>query len=477
MSSAPVAERAATSPPGPPDRPGGRPLAVVLAAISVPMFMVTLDNLVVTTALPVIRTELGASLTDLQWFVNAYTLPFAALLLTAAALGDRIGRRRLFIAGIGLFTLASAACALATEPWMLTTARAVQGAAGAAVMPLSLTLLAAAVPDRLRNAAIGIWGGISGLGVAVGPLVGGAVAEGLDWTWIFWLNVPIGLLAIGLAAITLRESRGPSSRLDPLGLTLSTAGVLALVWGVVHGEEHGWTSTGVLAALTGGTVLIYGFLWWERRAPAPMLPLRLFRSRTFSLVNAVAFTFSLGVFGSVFLLAQFFQVAQGLGPLEAGVRTMPWTMAPMVVAPLAGLLVGRLGVRNLIVAGQGTLAIALGWIALVSTADVAYAMLAAPLALAGIGMGLTLAPISTATLASVPAPARGVASGTTNSIRELGVAVGVAVLASVFATNGGYGSGTSFVDGLKPAVAVGAVVVAVGAVLAFWLPRTTTPID
>jgi len=233
----------------------------------------------------------------------------------------------------------------------------------------------------------------------------------------------------------------------------------------------------VLAALAGGTALICGFLWWERRAPAPMLPLRLFRSRTFSLVNAVAFTFSVGVFGSVFLLAQFFQVAQGLSPLQAGVRTMPWTMAPMVVAPLAGLLVGRLGVRNLIVAGQGTLAVALGWIALVSTADVGYAVLAAPLALAGIGMGLTFAPISTATLASVPASARGVASGTNNSIRELGVAVGVAVLASVFASNGGYGSGESFVDGLMPAVAVGAVVVAVGAVLALLLPRTTTPVD
>ncbi|MGC5287894.1 DHA2 family efflux MFS transporter permease subunit [Micromonospora sp. DT231] len=471
-----VTESAAMIPPGPPDRPDGPSLAAVLAAVGVPMFMVTLDNLVVTTALPVIRTELGASLTDLQWFVNAYTLPFAALLLTAAALGDRIGRRRLFLAGIGLFTLASATCALATEPWMLIAARAVQGAAGAAVLPLSLTLLAAAVPERLRNAAIGIWGGISGLGVAVGPLVGGAVVEGLDWTWIFWLNVPVGLLAIGLAAITLRESRGPSSRLDPAGLGLSTGGVLALVWAVVHGEEHGWTSPGVVAALVGGTALICGFLWWERRTSTPMLPLRLFRSRTFSLVNAVAFTFSVGVFGSVFLLAQFFQVVQGLSPLEAGIRTMPWTMAPMVVAPLAGLLVGRLGVRTLIVAGQGALAIALGWIALVSTADVAYGVLAVPLALAGIGMGLTFAPISTATMASVPEGARGVASGTNNSVRELGVAVGVAVLASVFAAHGGYATGTTFVDGLRPAVAVGAAVVALGAVLALWLPRTT-PVD
>ncbi|MFY1688098.1 DHA2 family efflux MFS transporter permease subunit [Plantactinospora sp. WMMB782] len=452
-------------------RTPARPLAAVLAAVGIPMFMVTLDNLVVTTALPVIRTELGASLTDLQWFVNAYTLPFAALLLTAAALGDRVGRRRLFLAGIALFTLASAACALATEPWMLTAARAVQGMAGAAVMPLSLTLLAAAVPDRLRDAAIGVWGGISGLGVAVGPVVGGAVVEGLDWTWIFWLNVPVGLLALLLAATVLRESHGPAARLDPVGLVLSTAGVFALVWGVVHGQDHGWTSTRVLVALLGGGVLVVAFLGWETRTPVPMLPLRLFRSRAFSVVNVVAFTFSLGVFGSVFLLAQFFQVAQGHSPLDAGIRTMPWTMAPMVVAPLAGLLVGRLGVRTLVVTGQAMLAVALGWLALASTAEVDYAALVVPLALAGIGMGLTFAPMSTATMASVPVGSRGVASGTNNSVRELGVAVGVAVLASVFAANGAYTSGTSFVQGLTPAVLVGAAVVATGALVALLLPR------
>ncbi|MFY1673416.1 DHA2 family efflux MFS transporter permease subunit [Plantactinospora sp. WMMB334] len=443
----------------------------MLAAVGVPMFMVTLDNLVVTTALPVIRTQLGASVTDLQWFVNAYTLPFAALLLSAAALGDRVGRRRLFLAGIALFTLASAACALATEPWMLTAARAVQGVAGAAVMPLSLTLLVSAVPDRLRNAAIGIWGGVSGLGVAVGPVVGGAVVEGLDWTWIFWLNVPIGVLALGLSATVLRESTGPASRLDPVGLLLSTAAVLALVWGVVHGQEHGWTSARILAALVGGTLLLGAFLGWESRTPVPMLPLRLFRSRGFGVVNIVAFTFSVGVFGSVFLLAQFFQVAQGHSPLHAGIRTMPWTMAPMLVAPLAGLLVSRLGIRTLVVAGQAMLALALGWLALVSTAEVAYAALAVPLALAGVGMGLTFAPMSTATMATVPRESRGLASGTYNTVRELGVAVGVAALASIFAANGDYSSPASYVDGVRPAVLAGAAVVAAGALLAVRLPH------
>ncbi|GAA1973233.1 MFS transporter [Amycolatopsis minnesotensis] len=455
----------------PPEAPRRRPLVVVLAATGIPMFMVTLDNLVVTTALPVIKTRLGASLAELQWFVNAYTLSFAALLLTAAALGDRLGRRRVFLGGIAVFTVASAACAVASEPWMLTAARAVQGIGGAAVMPLSLTLLSAAVPERKRDAAIGIWSGLSGLGVAIGPLVGGAVASGLDWTWIFWLNVPVGLVAFPLAAVVLRESRGGAGRLDPLGLALSTAGVFALLWGLVHGSEHGWYEPATLLALLGGAALLGGFLVWEHRSAAPMLPLRLFRSRAFSAVNSTAFLFSVGVFGSVFLLSQFFQIVQGLSPLDAGLRTLPWTMAPMVVAPLAGLFAERIGPRVLIVTGQALLAAGLGWLALLVSTDVRYAAMVPPLALAGIGMGLTYAPMSTVALASVPRDSHGIASGSHSTVRELGVAFGVAVLASVFTAFGGYGDRTAFVAGLVPAMKAGAAVVAVGGLLAVLLPR------
>jgi EmrB/QacA subfamily drug resistance transporter len=465
-----------------PDRPAAasghqrpRPLAAVLAAVGIPMFMVTLDNLVVTTALPAIRTSLGASITDLQWFVNAYTLPFAAFLLTAAALGDRIGRRRMFVGGIILFTLASAAAALAAEAWQLTAARAVQGLAGAAVAPLSLTLLAQAVPDRLRNAAVGIWGGISGLGVAVGPVVGGAVVEGLDWSWIFWLNVPVGVVAVVLAATVLRESRGDAVRLDPLGLVLSAAGMLLLVWGVVDGPDRGWSSSRVLTMLISGAALIAAFVLWQRRARSPMMPLTLFRSRGFSLVNVVTLTFSAGAFGSVFLLAQFFQVVQGLSPLDAGIRTLPWTMAPMVVAPLAGIFADRIGLRNLIVAGQVSLAAGVFWIAAATTTTVGYSELVVAFVLAGVGMGLTFAPISTMALASVRPGERGVASGANNTIRELGVAVGVAVLASVFSSYGDYSSRESFVDGIVPAVMVGAAVIAVGAVAALRLPGRVSP--
>ena len=448
-----------------------RPPAAVLAAVGVPTFMVTLDNLVVSTALPVIRTDLGASLTDLQWFVNAYTLPFAAFLLTAAALGDRIGRRRMFIAGLVVFTLASAAAALAGTPAQLTAARAVQGLGGAAVAPLALTLLAQAVPDRLRTAAVGIWGGINGLGVAVGPVVGGAVVEGLDWHWIFWLNVPVGVVAVVLAATVLDESRGGARRLDPLGLLLSAAGMLLLVWGVVDGPDHGWTSARVLGMLLGGTALTAAFLAWQARNPAPMLPLRLFRSPGFGLVNLVTLTFSAGAFGAVFLLAQFFQVVQGLSPLDAGLRTLPWTMAPMVVAPLAGIFGDRIGQRNLIFAGQVLLAAGLGWIGLATATDVTYTDLVVAFTLAGIGMGLTFAPISTMALGSVDASERGVASGVNNTIRELGVAAGVAVLASIFSSYGAYDTHQTFVDGLRPAVLAGAAIVAAGAVVALWLPR------
>ena len=453
-----------------PPRRRTRPFGLVIAAVGIPAFMSALDNLVVSTALPVIRTELGASIADLQWFVNAYTLPFAAFLLTAAALGDRLGRRRTYLAGIALFTVASAAAALATEPWQLTAARAVQGIGGAAIAPLSLTLLAGAVPDRLRNAAVGIWGGITGLGVAVGPVVGGAVVDGLTWNWIFWINVPIGVIALVLAAVVLDESRGGARRLDPLGLVLSSGGMLLLIWGIVDGPERGWTTGRVPVMLAAGAALFTAFLLWQARNRTPMLPLSLFRSRSFSLVNVVTLTFSAGAFGAVFLLAQFFQVVQGLSPLESGLRTLPWTAAPMIVAPLAGIFGARLGLRNLVVAGQLFLAAGLLWIGLATSPEATYGSFVAGFVLAGIGMGLTFAPISTITLASVTEQQRGMASGANNTIREFGVAMGVAALASVFSTYGGFADGQNFVDGVVPAILTGAAVLAVGAVVATRLP-------
>src|SRR6478609_8989311 len=347
-----------------PDRPATRgrriPVWLAIVAASLPMFMATLDNLVVTSALPVIARDLSASIEELQWVVNAYTLSFATLMLMAVGLGDRFGRRTVFVGGIVVFTLASAAAALSTEPWMLIAARAVQGVGAAALLPLSLTLLAGSVSERLRPAAIGIWGGISGLGVALGPLIGGAVVEGWNWQAIFWLNVPLGVIALPLVLLALPNSFGARLRSDIVGLLLAAPGVFGLVYGIVRGNDAGWDSAEVLVSLVAGGALLIAFVLWEARAASPLLPLRLFRDRSFTVANLVGMTFSFGIFGAIFILIQFLQVVQGHTPLEAGVMTMPWTLAPMVVAPLTGLLSSRTGTRLPVVVGLTLMAVAMG---------------------------------------------------------------------------------------------------------------------
>jgi len=444
---------------------------------SIALFMATLDNLVVTTALPVIRTDLGASIEDLEWTVNAYTLTFAVFLLTGAALGDRFGRRRLFAIGLGIFTAASVAAALAPSVEALIVARAVQGLGGAIVTPLTLTILSAAVPADKRGVALGAWGGIGGLAVAMGPLVGGAVVEGISWQWIFWLNVPIGLVLIPLAMMRLKETYGPSTRLDLPGLALASTGLFGIVWGVVRGNAQGWASTEILASLLLGTILTIAFVLWELRSPAPMLPMRFFRSRTFAAANAASLFMFFGMFGSIFLLAQFLQTVQGYGPLDAGLRILPWTVMPIFVAPIAGALSDRIGGRPLMATGLAMQAIALGWLGAVSTPTVAYGTLVPPFIVAGIGMALFFAPVANVVLSAVSPREEGQASGANNAIRELGGVFGVAVLASVFTSQGGYESGQAFVDGLVPAIWVGAAVVALGAVAALLIPRRRRPAE
>lgn len=446
------------------------PVWLAIVAASLPMFMATLDNLVVTSALPVIARDLSASIEELQWVVNAYTLSFATLMLMAVGLGDRFGRRSVFLGGIVVFTLSSAAAALATEPWMLIAARAVQGAGAAALLPLSLTLLAGSVSARLRPAAIGIWGGISGLGVALGPLIGGAVVEGWNWQAIFWLNVPLGVVAVPLVLLALPNSFGARVRSDIVGLLLAAPGVFGLVYGIVRGNDAGWDSAEVLISLVGGGLLLVAFVLWESRTPTPLLPLRLFRDRSFTAANLVGMTFSFGIFGAVFILIQFLQVVQGHTPLEAGVMTMPWTLAPMIVAPLTGLVSGRTGTRLPIVVGLVLLTISMGWIALTLSATVAYSEIWPPFLLAGIGMGLVFAPSSTAVLANMRPADHAKASGTNSTLREIGVALGIAVLTAVFTGAGGTLTPTGYVDAAIPAVWVGAAVLALAAVIALALP-------
>ena len=458
-------------------------VAWTFAITSIALFMVALDNLVVTTALPAIRLDLGSSLTDLEWMVNAYTLTFAVLLLTGAALGDRFGRRRLFVIGLGIFTFGSAAAALAPSSQVLILARALQGLGGAIVTPLTLTILSAGVPLERRALALGAWGGVGGLAVAVGPVVGGAIAQGVSWHWIFWLNVPIGIVAMLLAWFRLAETRGPEGSLDLAGLLLASGGLLGVVWGVIHGNDRGWTDVQVVAAIAGGAILLAGFFLWERRTSHPMLPLSMFRSRGFSAANGVSLLMYFGMFGSVFLLVQFFQLVQGLKPFEAGLRTLPWTAMPIFVAPAAGLLVPRIGARPIITAGMALLAGGLAWVAAVITPTVDYAVLVPGFVVSGVGMGLFFAPIANVVLSAVANHEEGKASGANNAIREIGGVFGVAVLASVFSANGSYASPASYIAGLVPAVWLGAAIVAAGAVAALAIParlgivRGVTPID
>jgi EmrB/QacA subfamily drug resistance transporter len=440
------------------------------AITSVALFMVSLDNLVVTTALPVIRTDLGASLEDLEWTVNAYTLTFAVLLLTGAALGDRFGRRRMFSLGLAIFTAGSVAAALAPSVEALNVARAVQGLGGAIVMPLTLTLLSAAVAPEKRGLALGAWGGIGGLAIAFGPVVGGAVVEGIAWQWIFWLNVPIGLVLVPLAMRRLRESHGPGGRLDLVGVALASAGLFGIVWGLVRGNAQGWASTEIVASLVLGALLVGAFVVWELRASAPMLPMRFFRSAAFSLSNLASFLMFLGMFGSIFLLAQFFQTVQGYSPLGSGLRILPWTLAPMFIAPVAGALSDRISPKRIIGTGLSLQAIALAWIALVSTPTVSYSTLIAPFVVAGVGMALFFAPVANVVLSAVRRDEEGQASGANNAIRELGGVFGVAVLAAIFSHVGGYETAETFSDGMNTAVLVGAALVGVGAVAAFAIP-------
>lgn len=450
------------------------PWLAILAA-SLPMFMATLDNLVMTTALPVVRADLGASVGQLSWFVNAYTLSFATFMLPAATLGDRLGRRRVMLSGVILFTLASIAAALSTSADALIASRAIQGLGAAAIMPLSLSLLASAVPVAKRAAAIGIWGGVSGLGVALGPVIGGAVVDGVSWQAIFWLNVPVALVAIPLLLVAVRESRGTWQRLDPIGTLMLGGAVFLGIWAIVHGNDDGWTSAGVLVPMVVAALLLPAYVVWARGRNHAVLPLRLFSSRGFSVANVIGLTFTIGMFGTVFLLSQYLQVVQNYSPLEAGLRTLPWTAAPMVVAPIAGLLSPRTGLRSLLLAGLVLQTASLVWFAALTESGAGYSAFVPALAMAGIGMGLTFAPSATAVLDGLPDADFAKASSANSTVREFGVALGVALLVAVFLGNGGEIAPNGYDGAIGAALLTGAAAVAIGAVAALFAPGRARP--
>jgi EmrB/QacA subfamily drug resistance transporter len=442
----------------------------VLALTSVAALMVGLDILVVTTALTTIRLHLGSSITELEWIVNAYTLSFAVLLMTASALGDRFGRRRLFLLGLGLFTAMSAVCALAPSIGWLIVARAVQGAGSAMIMPQAMALLSGAYPPHRRAKALGIFSGVVGLAILGGPMIGGAVVQGLAWPWIFWLNVPIGLIVIPLAARRIDESRGSQARLDYGGVVLITGAALGLVWALVRGNAAGWGSPEITGALAGGAVLLAGFLAWERRAQDPMLPLRLFRSRAFTAGNAAGFGLFASIFGTAFFLAQFLQTTWHYGPLGAGVRLIPWTVTLSLVAPVAGAWAGRIGERPLIVGGLVLQAAGFAGTALAVRAGLGYPALIGPLALAGCGASMAMPAAQSCVLGAVPPADLGKAAGTFNTLRQLGGTFGIAILAAVFTGTGNYASAQAFSRGF-----VATAFVAVGLSVAGALAGSAIP--
>lgn len=446
----------------------------VLALASVASFMISLDSLVVSTALPTIHRSLHASLATLEWTVNAYNLTFAVLLLTGAALGDRFGRRRMFIVGLSVFTAASAGCALAPTIGALITTRALQGCGAAMVMPLALTQVSGAFPAQQRGKALGIFSGVTGLATLSGPLIGGAVAQGLAWQWIFWLNLPLGLATIVLSVGRLDESHGANDGLDLAGVILVTGGTLGIVWALVRGNDVGWDRAPIIGTLLAGAALVIAFIRWEMRARAPMLPMRFFRVRAFTLANASNFCLFASLYGTTFMLAQYLQNSIGYGPLAAGLRLVPWTAMLLIFAPVAGSLADKFGERRFIISGLTMEFGGLAWLAVIATPQLAYARMVIPLIISGIGNSMVIPTAQKAIVGAVKPHEVGQASGTLNMLRIFGGVFGIAVLGAVFASSGSYTTAQAFTNGFRPAMGVAALLAAIGAVAAVGMPRRAT---
>ena len=442
----------------------------VLGVTALASFMVALDTQVLTAALATLRADFGAPMEALQWTVNAFNLSFAVLLLTGAALGDRFGRRRMFAAGIALFMAASVGCALSTGILTLIAARAAQGAGAALVMPLGMALLSTAFPREERARALGIFSGVVGIAVLAGPAIGGAITEGLGWQWIFWINLPIGMIAIVMVITRLRESFGAEAGLDIPGLALVAASAFAAVWGLLRGNVAGWNGAEVLTALVAGLLLAAAFVGWEWRASAPMVPMRLFRSRAFSSGIVAGFLLYGALYGVLFLLPQFLQTALGYGPLSAGLRLLPWTATLFVTAPIAGNVVNRVGERQLVAIGLLLQAIGLGWIAISVAPGMAYSTMIAPLVVAGVCVSMAMPAVQNAVLGSVAVAEIGKASGVFNMGRFLGGVFGVALLVSVFSAGGSTHSAANFSLGFAAAMAAAAGLSLCGALAGSWLP-------
>jgi len=443
-----------------------------LILTSVASLMVGLDLTVVTTALNTIRLDLGASIAELDWTINAYTLTIGVLLLAAAAVGDRLGRRRVLAVGLAVFTASSVACALAPSVSVLIGARAAQGIGTAMVLPQALALLSAAFPPETRGKAMGLFAGITGVAILGGPVIGGVVVQGLAWQWIFWLNVPLGIALIPLVLRYMAEAHGPRTPFDVPGLVLSGAGLLGLVWGLIRSNTAGWGSPQVYGPLAAGAALIVAFAAWERRARSPMLPMSFFRNVPYVSANAAGFTMTGAMMGGVVFFMQYLQAALGEGPLTAGLRLLPLTATLFVVAPIAGRFVARVGERPIVMTGLLCQTAGLAWMAL----DIggSYPALIPGMVLTGVGVSAAMPATQNAAIGAVGREAIGTASGVYNAMRQVGGAFGVAIASAVFAVSGGFASPAAVSHGVRTALFVTAAIAAVGALAGTGLRTTRT---
>jgi EmrB/QacA subfamily drug resistance transporter len=435
-----------------------RTIAITGAAL----FMVVLDNLIVASTLPAIQDSLGGSLDSLEWVLNAYILAFGVLMLIAAALGERYGRRKLFVIGVALFTVSSAAGAIAPNIGTLIAARALEGIGGAIVTPLTLTLLTSAFAPERRATALGAWSSIAGVGVAAGPIAGGVLTSGLSWHWIFWVNVPIGVAVAVLAPRLIAESRGRHERLDLAGLALASTGLFAVIYATVRANAAGWGSAQTLVAYVVGLLLLAAFIRWEARAPHAMVPLRLFSSAEFLGANIANFLLALTMFSGFVMVVQFFADVRGESPVQVGVHSLFWTAGPMIVSPWAARLGRVRGAVPVAVLGMSLVAIGMLSLALVVDPSAGVLTLAPALVAIGAGIGLVLPNIVAAALAAVPEGDVGKASGILNTARQVGAVVGVAVGIAIFQAAGGLGA-RAMTDGIRATLLLSAASAGAGA--------------
>jgi EmrB/QacA subfamily drug resistance transporter len=454
-----------------------------LAAVAFGLFMIMLDNTIVNVALPSIQRSLHMSISSLEWIVTAYALTFAALLITGGKLGDLYGRRKMFILGLAIFTLSSLACGLSPNAGFLIGARAVQGVGAALMNPATLSIITATFPPKQRGQAIGIWAGVSALALAIGPLIGGLIVDNINWHWIFYVNVPVGVVGILVSRLVIAESRDTSHEqsIDLPGLVTSGLALLSLSYALIEGNRHGWGSPEIIGLFAGAAVLLAAFIWLELRQRLPMLDLGLFRIGSFAGANLVAMLVSLGMFGVFFFISLYVQNVLGYSPTKAGAIFLPMTVLIIVVAPIAGKLSDRIGSRWLMGAGMTIVGVSLLLYQRMGVHS-SFVSLLPQLMLGGVGMALTMSPMTSAAMASVPVDKAGVGSGVLNSFRQMGGSLGIALMGAILLsyehpTSSKAVAAQQFVNGLHAALLVSAFIAFAAAAAAIALVRTKPAVE